>query len=179
MKRIDVTIGFREEYEDGEIRYYPGDGFEGRCYKDAEAFYRGEGVAYIREAIFEPYWGERNRDYVTDVDLRDAEDIYTRAEMYDWVKDYFKELDPKDYKDDIFADIAELVFNMIDWVGFDMQLDECDWDDDLLQREKSRYSVWVGGGEVNNHLLTKTEAAEILAEFIEDGYDDAKVVPMD
>ena len=34
------------------------------------------------------------------------------------------------------------------------------------------YTVWVGGGEVNDYLLTKEEAEELAQEYIDDDYDD-------
>lgn len=39
----------------------------------------------------------------------------------------------------------------------------------------SRYSVWVGGIEVNDHYLTYTEANEVFNEYIECGYDDVHI----
>ena len=40
---------------------------------------------------------------------------------------------------------------------------------------KYRYSVWVGGTEVNDYYLTETLAEELANEYIEDGYDDVKI----
>lgn len=37
------------------------------------------------------------------------------------------------------------------------------------------YTVWVGGVEVNDHLLTKEKADELAQEYIDDGYDDVVV----
>lgn len=37
------------------------------------------------------------------------------------------------------------------------------------------YTVWVGGTEVNNHLLSKEEAQALADEYIKDGYDDVIV----
>ena len=34
------------------------------------------------------------------------------------------------------------------------------------------YTVWVGGTEVTDYLLTKDEAMAIATVFIEDNYDD-------
>jgi len=36
----------------------------------------------------------------------------------------------------------------------------------------NKYSVWVGGIEVNDHLLTIREAQILARKFREDGYDD-------
>mgnify|MGYP006928157404 CR=1 FL=1 len=39
-----------------------------------------------------------------------------------------------------------------------------------------KYTVWVGGTEVNDYYLDSEEKAEALAqEFIDDGYDDVKI----
>lgn len=35
-----------------------------------------------------------------------------------------------------------------------------------------KYSVWVGGCEVNDYYLTKAEAEDLAEEYKEDGYDD-------
>lgn len=37
------------------------------------------------------------------------------------------------------------------------------------------YSVWVGGFEVNNGLLTKEEAEDLANEYKDKGYDDVVI----
>ena len=37
------------------------------------------------------------------------------------------------------------------------------------------YTVWVGGTEVTDYLLTKNEAVALATVFIEDDYDDVCV----
>lgn len=37
------------------------------------------------------------------------------------------------------------------------------------------YTVWVGGVEVNDHLLTHDEATEIATYWREQGYDDVAI----
>ena len=37
------------------------------------------------------------------------------------------------------------------------------------------HTVWVGGTEVTDYLLTKSEAVALSTVFIEDGYDDVCV----
>lgn len=34
------------------------------------------------------------------------------------------------------------------------------------------YSVWVGGSEVNDYLLTLTEAEELAKQYTDEGYTD-------
>lgn len=37
------------------------------------------------------------------------------------------------------------------------------------------YSVWVGGIEVNDHLLTKDEADKVAQQYIDNGYNDVDI----
>lgn len=39
----------------------------------------------------------------------------------------------------------------------------------------SKYTVWVGGVEVNSHYLTLQEAQAIAKEYKDDGYDDVEI----
>jgi len=44
-----------------------------------------------------------------------------------------------------------------------------------MANKERAYSVWVGGTEVNDHLLT-LKSAEIMAQkWVDDGYDDVYV----
>ena len=38
---------------------------------------------------------------------------------------------------------------------------------------EKRFTVWVGGFEVNDYYLTKEDAEDLKAEYVEKGYDDA------
>lgn len=38
-----------------------------------------------------------------------------------------------------------------------------------------KYTVWVGGVEVNDHLLTKEEADVLAENYKNDGYDDVQI----
>ena len=38
-----------------------------------------------------------------------------------------------------------------------------------------KYTVWVGGVEVNNFYLSWTEAVAIASEFMSDGYQDVRL----
>ena len=42
-------------------------------------------------------------------------------------------------------------------------------------KEETSYTVWVGGTEVNDKLLTKEQAEELLQEYKDKGYDDAVI----
>lgn len=38
-----------------------------------------------------------------------------------------------------------------------------------------KYSVWVGGAEVNDYLLTKEQAKRLKADYVLNGYDDVQI----
>jgi len=40
---------------------------------------------------------------------------------------------------------------------------------------EEKYTVWVGGVEVNDHLLSKEKADALALEYEADGYDDVIV----
>lgn len=43
----------------------------------------------------------------------------------------------------------------------------------------ARYSVFVGGIEVNDYYLTYGEAEDLADEYWADGYDDVQIVDME
>ena len=44
-----------------------------------------------------------------------------------------------------------------------------------MAKEEKRFTVWVGGAEVNDEYLTKEEADDLAFEYEQDGYDDVVV----
>jgi hypothetical protein len=42
----------------------------------------------------------------------------------------------------------------------------------LCQQGRGKWTVWVGGGEVNSHYLTREKALEIAQIWKDKGYDD-------
>ena len=38
-----------------------------------------------------------------------------------------------------------------------------------------RYTVWVGGSEVNSNLLSKKQATEVASEWWTNGYEDVEI----
>jgi hypothetical protein len=44
-----------------------------------------------------------------------------------------------------------------------------------MAKKEERFTVWVGGAEVNDVLLTKQKADDLALEYEEDGYDDVVV----
>ena len=54
------------------------------------------------------------------------------------------------------------------------------FDIDKLKLSKSLeqrrvYTVWVGGTEVNDHLLSLSDAQDLASEYQQDGYDDVVI----
>lgn len=46
----------------------------------------------------------------------------------------------------------------------------------MIKFDKIVYSVWVGGGEVNDHYITDYRTAQELAdEYLSEGYDDVEI----
>lgn len=179
MKKIEVEIGYREEYDNGEVRYYCDWSGQGYVYKDVDAFEKKEGVAYIREATFEHAKEDYDRDYVTIDQLEKEGDNYDYATMMKEVKWYFKgneNVDGKPWADKFYGNVLATVFDIVDWQGVDILLDELDWDTDIDHYDGRRFSVWVGGGEVNDYYLTEEEAERLADTYREDGYDDVQVV---
>ena len=41
--------------------------------------------------------------------------------------------------------------------------------------EKKEYTVWVGGGEVNDSYLTLLEAQKLAFTYVKDGFDDVVI----
>jgi len=39
-------------------------------------------------------------------------------------------------------------------------------------KESKKFTVWVGGVEVNDYYLTEDEAKDLVKEYEMDGYDD-------
>jgi hypothetical protein len=46
-------------------------------------------------------------------------------------------------------------------------------------KEEKRFSVWVGGEEVNDYYLTEEEAKNLAFEYEDDGYDDVVIADKD
>jgi len=44
-----------------------------------------------------------------------------------------------------------------------------------LAPDMTIYSVWVGGGEINDYLLTARQATDIAREWLDKGYDDVVI----
>ena len=42
-------------------------------------------------------------------------------------------------------------------------------------KERKTWTVWVGGGEVNDSYLTHEQAMKLQSQYIDDGYDDVVI----
>jgi hypothetical protein len=74
---------------------------------------------------------------------------------YEMCQNLIKELEPHGYTCDYGLDGIPYELKKIDTEYF--------------------YSVWVGGVEVNNYLLTKEQAENLAQEWIDDGYDEVAI----
>lgn len=131
MKKIEATIGYREEYDNGEIRYYPGQSAEGYCYKDDEAFESGIGIAYICEGKFVPNYSKSNGEYITAEQLEEARETSTRQQMLDETKAYLDDLYGGKVTRGMVEHAASSVYYELDWQCFSTLLDEVYWDEDF------------------------------------------------
>jgi hypothetical protein len=50
------------------------------------------------------------------------------------------------------------------------------WDLTYTDLNPATYTVWIGGGEHNERLLTKGEAIDIAQWLVDEGYEDVQVV---
>lgn len=134
VRKVEADIGYREEYDNGEVRYFSGWSGQGHVYKDASAFEKKEGVAYIREATFEHAKEDYDRDYVTLEQIENEDDCCTYESMMNEVWWYFKgdeAVDGKPWAEKFYEHVCVYIFETIDWQGFDVLLNEVDWDDDI------------------------------------------------
>ena len=50
---------------------------------------------------------------------------------------------------------------------------------DSTNRRGNRYTVWVGGTEINDHFVAQNKAKAIAQVWIESGYEDVAIVKID
>ena len=67
----------------------------------------------------------------------------------------------KELKEELFKNPS-----LINDKQFNYDLNEC------INALEEKFTVWVGGVEVNDYLLTREEAENLAFEYEEDGYDD-------
>lgn len=131
MKKIEATIGYREEYDNGEIRYYPGSSAQGYCYKDDKAFESGVGVAYICEGGFDPNYSSSNGEYITAEHLKAEHSTCTREQMLAETRTYLKDMYGGEVTDKMVEHATSYVYYELDWQCFYTLLSEVYWNEDF------------------------------------------------
>lgn len=122
MKEIEVTIGNKEINTKGEVvKYNGGETDNGICYKDLDAWQKGEGVIYISE-------------YGLDAD--DTDEHWTKKSWLAWVKDACEcEGIPTD--EDFIEYIAECILHECDWQDLSTMLEEIDLYENFVDFKKN------------------------------------------
>ena len=73
---------------------------------------------------------------------------------------------------DKYKDLKEQLFknpSLINDKQFNYNINEC------INALEEKYSVFVGGVEVNDYLLNREEAENLAFEYEDDGYDDVVI----
>lgn len=135
--RIDVEIGYKITYPDGKTAYFGDSTGEGRCYRDAENYDKGEGIFYIPECALADIEGiPMTKEEVM------AKGGYDYAEFKKDVEEYIK-----DFRNDISGDMEDFIryvcdneYIMLDWISPQARLDGVDWEETVnewnnLQRQ--------------------------------------------
>jgi hypothetical protein len=47
-----------------------------------------------------------------------------------------------------------------------------------MENLKTKYTVWVGGVELNDFYLSKAKAIELCNEYLDNGYTDVAIEPI-
>lgn len=105
MKKIEATIGYREEYDNGEIRYYGDSTDNGWCYKDLDAFKTGVGVCYIGEYSLQ------------DLEKKEDATLWTREFLIDEARETLEREYPEEMcSNERFVEfLAEAALETCDW----------------------------------------------------------------
>lgn len=108
MKRIEATIGYREETENG-VNYFGDRTNNGECYKDLSAWENGTGVIYIGEYALND---------------KDESSYWTKEEWIKWVKDSVEDCDIFDI--DFIEYLAHNILYVCDWQELSSYLEGVD-----------------------------------------------------
>ena len=121
MKQIETTCGYRVEKRNGKIGYIGGSTFNGWCYKDMEAWEKGEGVIYIGEYSLHDL--EKKRDAI----------LWTKEMLLSEVRDTLNREYPKRMaKNEKFVEfLALVVLETCDWQELSTYLYELTYDDSI------------------------------------------------
>ena len=95
MKKIAVTIGYKEIQDNGNTRYFLSMANDGRCYKDDAAFYEDDNsICYISKETLELINSKHayieRRYCLTDSEIKQLQsakkDWFSRKDMVEWTK---------------------------------------------------------------------------------------------
>ena len=134
MKRIDVTCGYREEYDNGEVRYFGEATFNGDCYKDLDAFNKGEGVIYIGEYS------------LADLENGDDATLWTKDMLLAEVRETLE----REYPEEMAANeqfvefLAAVVLETCDWQELSTYLYELTYDESIYEMFEDK-KLWEVG----------------------------------
>lgn len=139
MKEIEVTYGSKIVDDYGKVSYRTGSTFNGWCFKDREAFEKGEGVCYISEYAFQDMQDElASLDIEYDqTDMTENEYNEQRNDIircYGWTRDDILALAGWDEREnerhnEIATGVAEIIFDIIDWQSPDTYYNEMELED--------------------------------------------------
>ena len=122
MKTIEVACGYIEELDNGVRLYYGGRTDNGTCFKDYEAWNRGEGIIYISEGELEDIAAENNSPQ------------WTRES---WEREVADELEMDGYPKEMWSSkefVSALAFYVLvicDWQDLSTFLNEMTYGDDI------------------------------------------------
>lgn len=116
---VHTTVGSREHYEDGRVRYISAPTDEGWCYKDKDA------------------WNRRSICYIPEVDFRGQEFLeerpglgYTREDIERIVRETLEDLGLP-FSEDFVSQKARSVFDVAEWESIGVVVDRIDWEEEL------------------------------------------------
>lgn len=116
---VQTTVGSREIYEDGRVRYTSAPTGDGWCYKDNSAWGK-RGICYIPEVDFECH------EFVFE-----RQDLgYTKTDIQDIVRETLQELELP-FSEDFVREKSRSVFDIAEWETIGTIVDRIDWEEEL------------------------------------------------
>ena len=86
-------------------------------------------------------------------------------DMYDLPTTMDITIDPEVEREDVCEMVGDELSNITGWCHFGFEY-----------KVLGNFTVWVGGGEVNDYLLSYDSAMKLADQFVADGYDDVHVL---
>lgn len=171
MRKVDVTIGYKEINTEKEIKYFGGETNNGMCYKDLDAWKNKKGVIYI------PEYG------LTDNGKVDIDDCWYSKEWFNFVKETIENYDI--YDENFSKHMAEIILQECDWQDLSTKLQELDIEEEyayfmvdyLIQYVDNNlntcvYDIFYTNSQMNmNHTDLETENPNLyehISNLVED-----------